>query len=81
LVTFKTITKRAEVVAVDIPTMAAMSPEDYEAYIRNDLFFVDSNDVLREQPAGGYPIAATREQMRVLIDYLEETASAVEGES
>lgn len=75
----KTFTVKTDVVSVDIPTMAAMSPKDYETYIRTNLFFVDHHDVLREEPAGGYPIAVTQAQIRALITYLEEIAPQVGG--
>lgn len=77
--TFKTYTRKTDVVAVDIQTMASMSPEEYESYIR-DNFFVDHHDVFREQPAGGYPLAVTQAQMRAFISYLQELAPKV-GES
>jgi hypothetical protein len=79
-VAYKTFTFKTEVVSVDIPTMAVMSPEEYEQYIR-DNFIVDHHDVLREQSAGGYPIAVTQGQIRALIRYLEEIAPMVGDES
>jgi len=79
-VAYKTFTFKTEVISVDIPTMAAMSPAQYQQYIR-DNFTVDHHDVLREQPAGGYPIAVTQAQIRALIRYLEEIAPTVGSES
>jgi hypothetical protein len=61
--------------------MAGMSIQEYEGYLRNELFSVDHHEVLREQPAGGYPIAVTRTQMRALLTYLEEIAPLVGNES
>jgi hypothetical protein len=75
-VAYKTFTRKTEVVSVDIPTMAAMSADEYEQYIR-ETFVVDHHDVLREQPAGGYPLAVTQPQVRALIAYLEEIAPKV----
>lgn len=77
---YKTFTFKTDVQSVDIPTMAAMSLEAYEQYIR-DTFVVDHHDVLREQAAGGYPLAVTGQQMQVLIRYLEEIAPRVGSES
>lgn len=73
---YETITFKTDVVSVDIPTMARMSAEEYRQYIR-DNFQVDHHDVLREQPAGGYPLAVTQPQVRALIEYLEELAPRV----
>jgi hypothetical protein len=77
---YTTFTFKTDVVSVDIPTMAAMSPAEYEQYIR-DNFIVDHHDVLREQPAGGYPLAVTQAQIKALIAYLEEIAPKVGSES
>ncbi len=60
--------------------MAAMSAEEYEQYVR-DNFIVDHHDVLREQAAGGYPIAVTQAQIMALIRYLEEIAPMLTSES
>jgi hypothetical protein len=73
---YKTITTNTDVVAVDIQTMASMSPSDYEQYLR-DNFMVDHHDVLREQAAGGYPLAVTQEQMEILLRYFHEIAPRV----
>jgi hypothetical protein len=47
--------------AVDIPTMASMSIDDYKVYLRdgNGLVSVDHHDVLRSGIAE-YPIAANK---------------------
>jgi hypothetical protein len=73
---YTTFTRKTDVVSVDIPTMAGMSLQEYAEYLPQ-LFWVDHHEVLREQPAGGYPIAATKEQMQVLLMYLQELAPRV----
>lgn len=73
---YNTFTFKTDVVSVDIPTMAAMSLQEYEQYIR-DNFIVDHHEVLREQAAGGYPLAVTREQVQALIRHLQEIAPQV----
>lgn len=66
--------------AVDIPTMRDMSTSEYQAYIENELFFVDHHDVLRSA-MGQYPLAVTREQMRALIDHFNRLESRVGSET
>jgi hypothetical protein len=75
---YEIYTRKSDVSSVDIQTMAKMSIEEYEQYTRGN-FIVDHHDVLREQAAGGYPIAVTQAQVRALIRYLEEIAPAVGG--
>lgn len=69
--TYSTITKNQEVKAVDIQTMGEMSTEDYQAYIREELLWVDHHDVLRSGPAE-YPLAVTKTQFKALLAYLKE---------
>lgn len=69
--TYKTFTIKQDVTAVDVPTMAAMSPAEYQEYLRIGLLMVDHHDVLRSEPAG-YPIAVNKEQLSALIAYLKE---------
>ncbi len=54
---------------VDIPTMREMRPDEYAAYLRNGLFFIDHHDILRDTVIE-HPIAATSQQVQILIDYL-----------
>jgi hypothetical protein len=68
---YDTLKRKEDVEAVDIPTMADMSPADYETYLRNGLFFVDHHDVLRSIPAG-YPLAVTKQQYTALMAHLKE---------
>lgn len=63
-----------EIEAVDIQTMDIMSPEDYLEYLENDFLRIDHHDILRSVPAG-YPIAVNREQLTILIKYLEARLS------
>jgi hypothetical protein len=63
--------KRIVVVeAVDMVTMSAMSPKDYEDYLADGLLEVDHHSVLRST-AAGYPLATSKKQLRVLIDRLK----------
>jgi len=73
---YKTISSTQEVVAVDIPTMADMSIDEYNDYLRFGLMSVDHHDILRSEVAG-YPLATNREQVNALIDYLYEIAPKV----
>lgn len=63
--------------ALDIDGMRDASPEFYEEYIRETLFLVDHHDVLRSN-FGEYPIAVTKDQMKTLIKFLQETAERME---
>lgn len=68
-----------EIDAVDIPTMYRMSEGEYRQYVESELLFVDHHDVLRSQIAQ-YPLAATREQLEILISYLQSLKSRVGSE-
>lgn len=65
-----------DIEAVDIPTMHKMSAGDYQHYMEGGLFFVDHHGVLRSGPAE-YPLAATRQQFKLLIAYLKSLESRV----
>lgn len=68
--TLKTITTNVDVQLIDIPTMFALSDDDYRDYVhREGLMYVDHHDVLRSSPAA-YPIAVTQEQLDILIEEL-----------
>lgn len=56
---------------IDIPSMLESSAEEYRDYIEPYLFFVDHHDVLRATQ-GEYPIAATADQVDILINYLQQ---------
>ena len=73
---YKTFTTKTDVASVDIPTMAKMSMQEYDEYLRTGLFAVDHHDILRSEPAG-YPLAVTARQMKALITYLQEIAPKV----
>lgn len=73
---YQTVRQNQEVNAVDIPTLAGMSVAEYEEYLEGGLFYVDGHDILRSGPAE-YPIAATKDQLRSLIKYLERLKSRV----
>lgn len=68
-----------EIDAADIPTMYKMSAGEYKQYVENELLFVDHHDVLRSQIAQ-YPLAVTREQLRILISHLQSLESRVGAE-
>jgi len=69
-----------EIEAADIPTMYKMSEAEYEAYVENELLFVDHHDVLRSQIAQ-YPLAVTKRQLQLLIAHLQNLESRVGAES
>lgn len=73
---YKTTTNEQEVTAVDIQTMSDMSLDEYKSYLRHGLITVDHHDVLRSEPAG-YPLATNNQQLKALIDYLQEIAPKV----
>ncbi|WP_422413979.1 MULTISPECIES: hypothetical protein [unclassified Endozoicomonas] len=61
-----------EVEAIDINTMEALTPEEYKLYLESEgLFMVDHHEILRSSCAG-YPIAATKEQVDILIEELSK---------
>ena len=64
-------TTEQEVNAVDIHTMAKMSQADYREYLEHSLIYVDHHDILRSM-AAGYPIAVTKAQFKILMEYLRE---------
>lgn len=66
--------------AVDIPTMREMSIGEYQMYLETELLFVDHHDVLRSGP-GQYPLAVTREQLRMLVAHLKGLESRVGADS
>lgn len=68
-----TITIEIGVDVVDIPTMESMSAPEYSDYVENSLFWVDHHDVLR-LTHGDYSIAATSEQVGILINHLKGVA-------
>jgi hypothetical protein len=70
---------KTDVLAVDIPTMHKMTPQQYDKYLRGGLFTVDHHDILRSEPAG-YPLATTKKQMKALIAYLQEITHEVGGD-
>lgn len=74
--TYKTFTWKQDVVAIDIQTMANMSIDEYNEYLRFGLLTVDHHDILRSEPAG-YPIATSKEQFNALLSYLNEIAPKV----
>lgn len=68
---YRTYTSNQDVTAADIQSMADMSLDDYEEYLRSELIAVDHHDFLRSGPAG-YPLAVNKKQLKVLIKYLKE---------
>ena len=73
---YATFEKTMKVTSVDIDTMQKMSLDEYEEYLRSGLFYVDHHELLRSIPAG-YPLATNKEQMKALLDYLQELAPEV----
>jgi len=62
--------------AADIPEMREMPAGEYLQYVKSELFFIDHHDVLRSA-MGEYPLAVTKEQIKLLIQYLQEVQARV----
>ena len=61
-----------EIESYDNPTMRNMTEEQYRRFVQNgELMYVDHHDVLRSYIAD-YPLAATREQLDILIEELQK---------
>lgn len=60
-----------EIEAVDIPTMARMSDDEYQKLIEtNGLFWIDHHDILRSAVAE-HPLATRQSQLDILIRALQ----------
>ncbi|WP_368646841.1 hypothetical protein [Castellaniella ginsengisoli] len=59
--------------AFDIPSLELLSEEDYLDYLKFELISLDHHDIIRSE-IGGYPIAATSQQARILANYLQGLA-------
>lgn len=58
-----------------------MTADDYREYLDSgSLLHVDHHDMLRSMPAG-YPLAVTRAQMKMLLDYLHGLEERVGAEA
>jgi hypothetical protein len=79
-ITYKAVKYTQEIEAIDIRTMDIMSPEDYREYINSGLLRIDHHDVLVSTVAG-YPVAANREQLEILIKYLESLKDKIKQAS
>jgi hypothetical protein len=62
--------------AIDIPTMRSISAAEYTSYVDGDLFYVDHNGILRAT-LGDYPIAASADQVELLIRHLTVVAKKI----
>ncbi|WP_436546319.1 hypothetical protein [Janthinobacterium sp. RB2R34] len=61
-----------EIEAVDIPTMARMSDDEYQKFLETDgLLRIDHHDILRSAVAE-YPLATRRSQLDMLISALQQ---------
>jgi hypothetical protein len=61
-----------EIEAVDIPTMARMSDDEYQKFLEtHGLFWIDHHHILRSTPAE-YPLATRRSQLDMLITVLQQ---------
>lgn len=64
--------------AIDIPTMQAISVDEYVSYVDGDLFYVDHHGILRAV-LGDYPIATSVNQVEHLISYLQVVANRMKS--
>lgn len=55
--------------AITIPEMQGLVGSQYASYVENSLFFMDHHGALRAI-LGEYPIATTKEQLDILVGYL-----------
>lgn len=61
-----------EIEAVDIPTMARMSDDEYKEFLEtHGLFWIDHHDILRST-AAEYPLATRKSQLDMLIRALQQ---------
>lgn len=63
--------------AASIQTLAQMTPDEYNAYLRYHLFYTDHHHILRSNQ-GGYPIATSPAQIKALIGYLNALLQGAE---
>ena len=61
----------AKIRTMDIPSMSALSDDEYRNIIDGEMFWVDHHEVLRVE-ASGQPIATSIEQLNILIEELEK---------
>lgn len=62
--------------AITIPEMQGLVGSQYAAYLENSLFFMDHHGALRAT-LGEYPIATTKEQLDILVGYLNSIRSGM----
>jgi len=75
----RTFTHKTDVTAIDIPTLASMSDDEYREYARDGLLYTDHNWILRSTPAD-YPIAVSEHQLDILIDVLSSYRGELNSE-
>lgn len=59
--------------AFDIPSLELLTEDQYRDYLKFELISLDHHDIIRSE-IGGYPIAATSQQARILVTYLQGLA-------
>lgn len=63
--------KNQDITSIDIVTMEVLTNHDYEEYLNDEgLFYIDHHEVLRSSGAG-FPVATSKEQVKILMKYLE----------
>ncbi|QOY94077.1 hypothetical protein IM543_21675 [Massilia sp. UMI-21] len=72
---------KIDIEAVDIPTMANMSDDEFRQFVKGDgLFWIDHHDILRSTPAE-YPLATRKSQLDILIETLTEYRDRMRDEN
>lgn len=61
----------AKIRTMDIPSMSALSDDEYRNIIDGEMFWVDHHDILKVETSG-QPIATSIEQLNILIEELEK---------
>jgi hypothetical protein len=66
-----------EIEGIDKITMQEMTANQYTEHLEQHLFFADSHGIICATQ-GEYPIACTKEQLTMLINYLETKRGSLE---
>lgn len=72
------LTLSAEIESTDIFKMKEMTEEQYAAHLENHLIWSDPHGNVRATQ-GDYPIACTKTQLTILINYLEAKRGSLES--
>lgn len=72
---------KIDIEALDIPSMAKMSDDEFRAFVADHgLFWIDHHDILRSTPAE-YPLATRKSQLDILIQELQKYRDSMRDEN